>query len=47
MPGIPAGMMTSQTIVHCLTDDDPVPEPGTLVLFGIGLLSLAGINRKK
>jgi hypothetical protein len=25
----------------------PVPEPGTLVLFGIGLLGLAGMNRKR
>lgn len=25
----------------------PVPEPSTLLLFGVGLLSLAGLNRKK
>jgi hypothetical protein len=26
---------------------NPVPEPGTIVLFGIGLLGLTGVNRKK
>lgn len=26
---------------------DPIPEPATMVLFGLGLLSVAGISRKK
>ncbi len=29
------------------TPTSPVPEPATLLLFGIGLLSLAGVNRRK
>ena len=27
--------------------DNPVPEPGTTILFGAGLLALAGIGRRK
>lgn len=28
-------------------DQPVIPEPGTMILFGLGLLGLAGINRKK
>ncbi|WP_321492738.1 PEP-CTERM sorting domain-containing protein [uncultured Desulfobacter sp.] len=28
-------------------DQNPVPEPTTILLFGVGLLGLAGVNRRK
>ncbi len=30
-----------------LTDTSPVPEPATMMLFGVGLLCLSGISRRK
>ncbi len=30
-----------------ITNASPVPEPSTMLLFGIGLISLAGVNRRK
>ena len=37
----------SGTVTVTYTYTTPVPEPATMVLFGIGLLGVAGISRKK
>lgn len=43
------GFRTANFVFHALNVEElrPVPLPGTLVLFGIGLASLAALRRKK
>lgn len=47
----PNGAWGENDVIYAITNDDiptqPVPEPGTLALFGTGLLALAGIARRK
>ncbi len=40
-------MLTISGATDITIHEAPVPEPGTLILFGIGLLGIAGVNRKK
>jgi len=43
-------MINSGAYAWAVRDGDilpPVPEPNTILLFGLGLLGLAGVNRKK
>jgi hypothetical protein len=41
--GVAAGIVSSPTY----SSTSPVPEPATILLFSIGLVSLAGISRKR
>jgi len=34
-------------VIYQVSDDDPIPEPGTLFLLGSGLIVLAGIGRRR
>jgi len=43
---IDLGLDVSKNIVFSLAVD-PVPEPATVILFGLGLLSFAGVSRRK
>ena len=41
------GTSLSEPNIPCTNGCTPVPEPGTLALFGTGLLSLAGVIRRR
>ena len=47
--GDPGNLSTSAGITGSLQggQQTPVPEPATMLLFGLGLLSVAGVSRKK
>jgi len=37
----------TDTSLELVITADPIPEPATMFLFGLGLLGLAGVTRKK
>ncbi|MCP4672770.1 MAG: PEP-CTERM sorting domain-containing protein [Desulfobacula sp.] len=41
------GAMITTDIITSASSGAPVPEPATMLLFGLGLLGLAGVNRRK